>query len=257
MRAKTLPLVLISTLLLGATALSRRKGEIRFVETDVDLRRDGAAVVGYTVQWAVLSGELHGFYFEGNDRLRVRRFSSDSYAVDSRGQRYGLERHAGLRRHVGHRARRRPGRLLGHGDLPVPVRRPIRRGGLRRPDHRRGRAGTGRLQLVAGAVGRGGPAGSLHAEGAHPPRAARRRRPAAVRRAPSSSCSPSRGSTRSSRSTTSAARTTACAWSSIGTSRATVSTCAPSSTCRRAGSPLRPARERAGRAARRRDAAGR
>ena len=66
------------------------KGEIRFVETDVDLRADGSAVVAYTVQWAVLSGELHGFYFQGNDRLRVGRVADDSFAVDSDGNRYGL-----------------------------------------------------------------------------------------------------------------------------------------------------------------------
>ncbi len=32
------------------------RGEIVFVETDVDLRGDGSAVVMYTVQWKVLSG---------------------------------------------------------------------------------------------------------------------------------------------------------------------------------------------------------
>ena len=47
--------------------------------------------MAYTVQWRVLSGELHGFYFEGNDRLRVGTVSQDSYAVDSRGKRYALD----------------------------------------------------------------------------------------------------------------------------------------------------------------------
>ena len=65
-------------------------GEIRFVETDVDLRADGSAVVAYTVQWAVLSGELHGFYFQGNDRLQVSRIANDSFAVDADGNRYEL-----------------------------------------------------------------------------------------------------------------------------------------------------------------------
>lgn len=64
--------------------------EIRFVETSVDLRRDGSAVVLYTVQWAVRRGELHGFFFEGNDRLRVGMAADDSYAVDDAGRRYGL-----------------------------------------------------------------------------------------------------------------------------------------------------------------------
>ncbi|MCB0293710.1 MAG: hypothetical protein KDG51_00350, partial [Calditrichaeota bacterium] len=66
------------------------KGEISFVETQVDLRADGSAVVAYTVQWRVLSGELHGFYFQGNDRLNIDRFSSDSYALDEQGNRYPL-----------------------------------------------------------------------------------------------------------------------------------------------------------------------
>ena len=47
------------------------RGEIGFVETAVDLRTDGQAVVAYTVQWRVLEGDLHGFYFSGNARLRV------------------------------------------------------------------------------------------------------------------------------------------------------------------------------------------
>lgn len=41
------------------------KGDIVFVETEVDLQPTGAAVVAYTVQYRVLSGTLHGFYFNG------------------------------------------------------------------------------------------------------------------------------------------------------------------------------------------------
>ncbi|MBD3305455.1 hypothetical protein GF348_03705, partial [candidate division KSB3 bacterium] len=67
------------------------KGEINFVETAVDLHPTGAAVVAYTVQWQVISGELHGFYFQGNDRLRVNKISDQSYAVDSAGNRYALD----------------------------------------------------------------------------------------------------------------------------------------------------------------------
>ncbi len=87
------PLLLVSalvSLLFCSPLCLAGKGEINFVETDVDLRRDGSAVVAYTVQWRVLSGELHGFYFEGNERLRVRKHSSESYATDSSGRRYGL-----------------------------------------------------------------------------------------------------------------------------------------------------------------------
>ena len=65
-------------------------GGIQFVETSVDLRADGSAVVLYAVQWAVVRGEMHGFYFEGNDRLVVERFDANSYALDNNGQRYDL-----------------------------------------------------------------------------------------------------------------------------------------------------------------------
>jgi len=83
-------LLAAALLLLHAAVAFAGKGEIRFVETDVDLREDGSAVVAYTVQWTVLSGELHGFYFQGNDRLRVGAVAEESYAVDSAGRRYGL-----------------------------------------------------------------------------------------------------------------------------------------------------------------------
>ena len=67
------------------------KGQIVFVETAVDLQATGKAVVAYTVQWQVISGELHGFYFQGNDQLVIQKMSSDSYAVDSAGNRYALD----------------------------------------------------------------------------------------------------------------------------------------------------------------------
>jgi hypothetical protein len=83
---------LLSGLLLLAplTVSAQGTGEVRFVETSVDLRGDGTAVVRYTVQWQVLRGEMHGFYFEGNDRLRVSMLSAGSRAVDSRGRQYDL-----------------------------------------------------------------------------------------------------------------------------------------------------------------------
>jgi hypothetical protein len=68
---------------LFSSALLAGTGEIRFVETDVDLRDNGRAVVSYTVQWRVLEGELHGFYFSGNDRLAVHFLNDQAYAVDS------------------------------------------------------------------------------------------------------------------------------------------------------------------------------
>ena len=82
-------LVLFSSILLQT--LLAGKGQILFVETEVDLKQNGEAVVGYTVQWHVLSGELHGFYFEGNDRLKVGMVSGDSYAVDSSEKIYKLD----------------------------------------------------------------------------------------------------------------------------------------------------------------------
>ncbi|PIP38368.1 MAG: hypothetical protein COX19_13140, partial [Desulfobacterales bacterium CG23_combo_of_CG06-09_8_20_14_all_51_8] len=66
-------------------------GEIVFVETQVDLSATGAAVVAYTVQYRVISGMMHGFYFMGNDRLKVRAVSEDSYALDASGRRYKLD----------------------------------------------------------------------------------------------------------------------------------------------------------------------
>ena len=66
-------------------------GEVVFVEAQVDLSKDGSAVLAYTVQWRVVSGVLHGFYFEEQDKLRIGTISADSYAVDSQGNRYSLD----------------------------------------------------------------------------------------------------------------------------------------------------------------------
>ncbi|MHC4992577.1 MAG: hypothetical protein ACYTGC_16525, partial [Planctomycetota bacterium] len=91
MRAKAVVLALICLLFISLAPAIAGRGEIRFVETDIDLRADGSAVVAYTVQWAVVSGELHGFYFEGNDRLRVSMVGRDAFAVDSDANRYELD----------------------------------------------------------------------------------------------------------------------------------------------------------------------
>ena len=50
------------------------KGRITFVETAVDLKADGTAVVGYWVRWQVVSGELHGFYFQGMHKETLNAF---------------------------------------------------------------------------------------------------------------------------------------------------------------------------------------
>jgi hypothetical protein len=81
-------LLLFGVFLLPLTA---GKGRILFVETEVDLKQNGEAVVGYTVRWEVLSGELHGFYFQGNDRLKAAMVPDNSYAVDSSEREYKLD----------------------------------------------------------------------------------------------------------------------------------------------------------------------
>ena len=88
---KTAAALLLLMMSLLPQNLTAGQGRISFVETVVDLRENGAAVVGYTVQWQVLSGELHGFYFEGNDRLKVGMIPADSYAVDGLEMKYKLD----------------------------------------------------------------------------------------------------------------------------------------------------------------------
>lgn len=67
------------------------KGLIDFVECQVDLKKDGSCVICYTVRYRVVEGELHGFYFSGNDKLSITGFSDRSYAVDDAGNNYGLD----------------------------------------------------------------------------------------------------------------------------------------------------------------------
>ena len=66
-------------------------GTINFVETTVELTKTGEANVAYVVQYKVLSGEMHGFYFQGNERLVIDEFSDESYATDDFGNRYKLD----------------------------------------------------------------------------------------------------------------------------------------------------------------------
>jgi hypothetical protein len=87
---RRLGLLVFICLHLGVSSVWAGTGEIRFVETDVDLRSDGSAILAYTVQWQVLSGELHGFYFENQDRLPLGMAVDSSYAVDSNRNRYRL-----------------------------------------------------------------------------------------------------------------------------------------------------------------------
>jgi hypothetical protein len=61
--------------MLLALNLFAGSGTINFVETTVELNKAGEANVAYVVQYKVLSGEMHGFYFSGNDRLVINSFS--------------------------------------------------------------------------------------------------------------------------------------------------------------------------------------
>ncbi|RLD86631.1 MAG: hypothetical protein DRJ07_00285, partial [Bacteroidetes bacterium] len=66
-------------------------GVINFVETTVELSETGQATVAYIVQYRVVSGEMHGFYFSGNDRLQIQGFLKESYATDGFGNKYELD----------------------------------------------------------------------------------------------------------------------------------------------------------------------
>ncbi|MFH2096202.1 MAG: DUF2207 domain-containing protein, partial [Bacteroidota bacterium] len=82
-------ILLLSGIMLGAM-LFAGSGTINFVETTVELNKDGTAKVTYIVQWKVLSGELHGFYFNGNEKLYIPSFT-ETWAEDEAGNNYGLD----------------------------------------------------------------------------------------------------------------------------------------------------------------------
>jgi hypothetical protein len=67
------------------------QGRLQFVETEVNLFPDGRASVEYVVRYTVISGEFHGFYFEGFDRLTPIFDRNNASAIDSRGNTYGLD----------------------------------------------------------------------------------------------------------------------------------------------------------------------
>lgn len=85
-------------LILGIIAISgvtstvmAGEGRLRFVETEVLLFPDGKASVEYVVRYTVISGEFHGFYFEGLDRLIPVFDRENASAIDSQGNTYGLD----------------------------------------------------------------------------------------------------------------------------------------------------------------------
>ncbi|MBW1769837.1 MAG: hypothetical protein JRJ17_01480, partial [Deltaproteobacteria bacterium] len=78
------------TLSLASFAIAG-EGRLQFVETEVNLFPDGRASVEYVVRYTVISGEFHGFYFEGFDRLTPIFDRNNASAIDSRGNTYGLD----------------------------------------------------------------------------------------------------------------------------------------------------------------------
>ncbi|MBN1222766.1 MAG: hypothetical protein JXB23_05925, partial [Candidatus Aminicenantes bacterium] len=75
----------------AASALLAGEGRLQFVETEVMLLPDGKASIEYVVRYAVVSGEFHGFYFGGLDRLVPHFDLENASAIDSRDNTYGLD----------------------------------------------------------------------------------------------------------------------------------------------------------------------
>ena len=75
---KLIKLIIITFFVTSSIQTFAGKGEIKSVETTVAFQSDGKAIVNYLVKWNVLSGELHGFYFQGNDKLRVNKFLKEN-----------------------------------------------------------------------------------------------------------------------------------------------------------------------------------
>ena len=67
------------------------EGQLEFVETEVILFPDGKASIEYVVRYRVISGEFHGFYFGGFDRLVPYFDHKNAAAIDDRGNTYGLD----------------------------------------------------------------------------------------------------------------------------------------------------------------------
>ncbi|MFC2168024.1 DUF2207 domain-containing protein, partial [Acidobacteriota bacterium] len=79
-------------LIFGLTAIGEPgEGKLQFVETEVRLLPDGKASVEYVVRYQVVSGEFHGFYFEGFDKLIPYFDNQNASAVDSQGNTYDLD----------------------------------------------------------------------------------------------------------------------------------------------------------------------
>ena len=87
---KRMGMLVISAWLLSALAFAGT-GSLKFVETDVVLYPNGQASVKYTVRYKVLSGDFHGFYFDGLDKLEAHFDMQTAVGIDSTGRTYKLD----------------------------------------------------------------------------------------------------------------------------------------------------------------------
>ncbi len=70
---------------------ARGNRQLQFVETDVILYPNGQASVKYTVRYRVLSGDFHGFYFGGLDRLSAYFDTNTAFGIGPEGKKYKLD----------------------------------------------------------------------------------------------------------------------------------------------------------------------
>ena len=72
-------IILFLSMVISTTA---GEGRLDFVETEVILLPDGKASIEYVVRWIVTSGEFHGFYLSGFDRLTPRFDYRNAAGID-------------------------------------------------------------------------------------------------------------------------------------------------------------------------------
>jgi hypothetical protein len=71
-------------------AVGALKVDLQWVETDLSLNSNGGAIIVYKMCYRILSGRMHGFYFEGfGNQAPLFDFPSCK-AIDSRGKEYPL-----------------------------------------------------------------------------------------------------------------------------------------------------------------------
>lgn len=77
-------------LILAGTRACATQVNLKWVEVDISPTNNGKATLVYKIRYQVLSGELHGFYFEGFGGASPYFDYQNSNAVDSNGRKYGL-----------------------------------------------------------------------------------------------------------------------------------------------------------------------